>query len=107
LAGLGDAASTDPTTTDPNAQTAYTSDEGFTSFSNADLTTAYDPNANPVYDAASNYGPGVQAAGQGVAYGAQQLAKGLGNLLPTIPWWVWVGGAGLLYLAWHHEFKRG
>jgi hypothetical protein len=25
----------------------------------------------------------------------------------ALPWWVYAGGAGLLFLAWHHEFRAG
>lgn len=101
LCGLADAA-TDAAAADAGA-TLYTDSEG-----NAIMVPGTDPTAPTTFFNTTDPGQlktALDAMATGVvnlpnAAGtvATGLAKDAYNALPTIPWWVWIGGAGALYV---------
>jgi len=91
LSGLADATvSPDQVAAETAGATVYSGNEGFTI-----TAPGTDPNAPTNFFNVTD--PGAQGAA--VSAMASLPVAGLKALIPTLPWWVWVGGAFALYVV--------
>lgn len=102
LRGLGD----DSSSADANASANSVAQDVWVDPLGNTLSTGYEPitEADPSNSAIQQ---NVTDAYSFINADAQAIAAWWARQSFGLPNWVWLAGAGLLYLAWHHEFERG